>query len=118
TGRRRKLAGLGSPSCGTCRGVHRTHPGDRAMNATTFALGRELQRASTMPLARLFRAYLTEAKYESIRALRAPAFAIPFLLLPIVLYVLIGVFLIGSMSNGDSKIAVTMFVNFATFGVM
>jgi ABC-2 type transport system permease protein len=69
-------------------------------------------------MARLFRAYLTEAKYESIRALRAPAFAMPFLLLPIVLYVLIGVFLIGSMSNGDAKIAVTMFVNFATFGVM
>jgi ABC-2 type transport system permease protein len=71
-----------------------------------------------MPAGRLFRAYLTEAKYESIRALRAPAFAIPFLLLPIVLYVLIGVFLIGSMSNGDTKMAVTMFVNFATFGVM
>jgi ABC-2 type transport system permease protein len=88
------------------------------MNATTFMLGRELPRTSAMPMARLFRAYLTEAKYESIRALRAPAFAIPFLLLPIVLYVLIGVFLIGSMSNGDAKIAVTMFVNFATFGVM
>ena len=88
------------------------------MNATTFALSRELPRTSAMPIARLFRAYLTEAKYESIRALRAPAFAIPFLLLPIVLYVLIGVFLIGSMSHGDSKIAVTMFVNFATFGVV
>ena len=88
------------------------------MNASTFTLGRELPRTSAMPIARLFRAYLTEAKYESIRALRAPAFAIPFLLLPIVLYVLIGVFLIGSMSHGDTKIAVTMFVNFATFGVM
>jgi ABC-2 type transport system permease protein len=88
------------------------------MNASTFALTRELPGVSAMPAGRLFRAYLTEAKYESIRALRAPAFAIPFLLLPIVLYVLIGVFLIGSMSNGDSKIAVTMFVNFATFGVM
>ena len=88
------------------------------MNASTFALSRELPRISAMPTGRLFRAYLTEAKYESIRALRAPAFAIPFLLLPIVLYVLIGVFLIGSMSNGDTKIAVTMFVNFATFGVM
>ena len=88
------------------------------MNASTFALSRELPRVSAMPTGRLFGAYLTEAKYESIRALRAPAFAIPFLLLPIVLYVLIGVFLIGSMSNGDTKIAVTMFVNFATFGVM
>jgi len=88
------------------------------MNATTFTLGRELPRTSAMPITRLFRAYLTEAKYESIRALRAPAFAIPFLLLPIVIYVFIGVFLIGSMSHGDPRIAVTMFVNFATFGVM
>lgn len=88
------------------------------MNANTFALSRELPRISAMPSGRLLRAYLTEAKYESIRALRAPAFAIPFLLLPIVIYVLIGVFLIGSMSHGDPKIAVTMFVNFATFGVM
>lgn len=88
------------------------------MNANTFALSRELPRISAMPSGRLFRAYLTEAKYESIRALRAPAFAIPFLLLPIVIYVLIGVFLIGSMSHGDPRIAVTMFVNFATFGVM
>jgi len=88
------------------------------MNATTFALSRELPRTFAMPIGRLFRAYLTEAKYESIRALRAPAFAIPFLLLPIVIYVLIGVFLIGSMSNGNTKVAVTMFVNFATFGVM
>ena len=88
------------------------------MNATTFELSRELPRTSAMPIGRLFRAYLTEAKYESIRALRAPAFAIPFLLLPIVIYVLIGVFLIGSMSNGNTKVAVTMFVNFATFGVM
>ena len=88
------------------------------MNATSFALSRELPRTLAMPIGRLFRAYLTEAKYESIRALRAPAFAIPFLLLPIVIYVLIGVFLIGSMSNGNTKVAVTMFVNFATFGVM
>ena len=88
------------------------------MNATSFALSRELPRTLAMPIGRLFRAYLTEAKYESIRALRAPAFAIPFLLLPIVIYVLIGVFLIGSMSNGNTRIAVTMFVNFATFGVM
>jgi ABC-2 type transport system permease protein len=88
------------------------------MNATTFALSRELPRTLAMPIGRLFRAYLTEAKYESIRALRAPAFAIPFLLLPIVIYVLIGVFLVGSMSNGNTKVAVTMFVNFATFGVM
>jgi ABC-2 type transport system permease protein len=57
-------------------------------------------------------------KYECLRALRAPAFAIPFLLLPIVLYVLFGVFLAGSMSKGDLTVAKLMFANWAVFGVM
>jgi ABC-2 type transport system permease protein len=59
-----------------------------------------------------------EAKYETLRALRSPAFAIPFLLLPVMLYVLIGVLLVGSMTHGDRNVANTMFVNWAVFGVM
>jgi ABC-2 type transport system permease protein len=50
--------------------------------------------------------------------LRSPAFAIPFLLLPIVLYVLFGVLLAGSMSKGDPTLAKMMFVNWSVFGVM
>ena len=88
------------------------------MSAASLAVGREFSRSSAMPAGRLWKTYWTEAKYESIRALRAPAFAIPFLSMPIVLYVLIGIFLVGSMSHGDSKIAGTMFVNWAVFGVM
>jgi ABC-2 type transport system permease protein len=71
-----------------------------------------------MSSSRLRHAYLTETKYECLRALRAPAFAIPFLLLPIVLYVLFGVFLAGSMSKGDLTVAKIMFVNWSVFGVM
>jgi ABC-2 type transport system permease protein len=59
-----------------------------------------------------------EARYETLRALRSPAFAIPFLLLPFALYVFIGVLLVGSMSHGDPNVANTMFVNWAVFGVM
>ena len=33
-------------------------------------------------------------------------------------YVLVGIFLVGSMSHGDPRIVPTMFVNWATFGVM
>jgi ABC-2 type transport system permease protein len=73
---------------------------------------------TTMPSARILRAYVTEAKYESLRALRAPAFAIPFLLLPIALYVMFGVLLAGSMSHGDLNVARIMFVNWSVFGVM
>lgn len=88
------------------------------MNATVVSFERNAIHDAAMPSGRLWRAYWKEAKYETLRALRAPAFAIPFLLLPLVLYVLIGVFLVGSMSHGDQRVAATMFVNWAVFGVM
>ena len=88
------------------------------MSAATFTLDTSLPRSAEMSRAKLRRAYLTETKYECLRALRAPAFAIPFLLLPIVLYVLFGVLLAGSMSHGDATIAKIMFVNWSVFGVM
>ena len=74
--------------------------------------------AGSMPRAKLFRTYLTEAKYESLRALRSPAFAIPFLTLPAALYLLFGVLLAGNMSHGDHTISKIMFVNFSVFGIM
>ena len=72
----------------------------------------------SMPGARMFRTYLMEAKYESLRALRSPAFAIPFLTLPAALYFLFGVLLAGNMSHGDPTISKIMFVNFSVFGIM
>jgi ABC-2 type transport system permease protein len=86
------------------------------MNATTLSVN--LPTSATMPGRRLLQAYRAEAKYECIRALRAPAFAIPFLLLPIALYVLFGILLAGSMSHGDPTLATIMFVNWSVFGVM
>lgn len=88
------------------------------MSATTFPIENNLTHNPTMSSSRLRRAYLTEMKYECLRALRAPAFSIPFLLLPIALYVLFGILLAGSMSKGDATIAKIMFANWAVFGVM
>jgi len=88
------------------------------MNATSSAIAMESTRAAAMPSGRVWRAYFTEAKYETIRALRSPAFAIPFLAMPLALYVLIGVFLVSAMSHGDARIAPTMFVNWSIFGIM
>jgi ABC-2 type transport system permease protein len=80
--------------------------------------GQQLSNDVRMPAWQVWRAYWTEAKYEMLRACRAPAFAIPFFAMPIVFYVLVGIFLVGSMSKGDPHIIPTMFVNWATFGVM
>jgi ABC-2 type transport system permease protein len=88
------------------------------MSATSFAIENNLTRSTAMSSSRVRQAYLTEVKFECLRALRAPAFAIPFLLLPIVLYVLFGVLLAGSMSKGDLTVAKIMFANWAVFGVM
>src|ERR1700730_6763241 len=87
------------------------------MNATTLS-SVELPTSATLSNQRLLQAYFAEAKYECVRALRAPAFAIPFLLLPIALYVLFGILLAGSMSHGDPTFAKIMFVNWSVFGVM
>lgn len=72
----------------------------------------------TMSTRRLLRAYLTEAKYECIRMLRSPAFAGPFLGLPVLLYLLFGVLLFGDALSKDPKAALFLFMGFATFGVM
>ena len=88
------------------------------MSVTSLAVENDRPHSMVMSNARLRNAYLTEAMYECLRALRAPAFAIPFLLLPLALYVLFGVLLAGSMSHGDSTVARIMFVNWAIFGVM
>jgi ABC-2 type transport system permease protein len=52
--------------------------------------------APLMPLRRLLRAYLNETRSQFIQALRAPAFAFPFLLLPVPLYLFFGVVMAGS----------------------
>ena len=88
------------------------------MTAATVVFDQELSGEIVMSSRRRWRAYWTEAKYEIVRASRAPAFAIPFFSMPIVFYVLAGIFLAGSMSHGDPRIVPTMFVNWATFGVM
>jgi hypothetical protein len=44
-----------------------------------------------MPIGRVLRVYFTDAKFEALRMLRAPAFAIPFLVIPAPIYLLFGV---------------------------
>jgi len=88
------------------------------MTTATLVSHNQVSTQTTTSSSPLWRAYWTEAKYEFVRACRAPAFAIPFFSMPIVFYVLVGIFLAGSMSHGDPRIVSTMFVTWATFGVM
>jgi len=54
-----------------------------------------------LPIARMLRAYLIEAKYETLSALRTPAFAIPFIAIPVAIYLLFGVLISGN-AGGDN----------------
>lgn len=60
--------------------------------------------------------YFAEARYEFIRAIRVPGFAIPFLVLPVVLYLFFAVLLFGPIR--DHNVALSMFTGFTVFGVM
>ncbi len=89
------------------------------MNATALEIpGSRAATNRAMPASRVLNAYLTEAKYETVRMLRTPAFGIPFLCLPVALFLLFAVLLFGAALRADHKSAVFTFAAFDVFGVM
>jgi ABC-2 type transport system permease protein len=89
------------------------------MNATAIEIpGSRAATNRAMPIGRVLNAYFTEAKYETVRMLRTPAFGIPFLSLPVALYLLFAVLLFGPALRADHKSAVFTFAAFDVFGVM
>jgi len=71
--------------------------------------------APTMGFRRLIGAYLSDARFESLRLLRTPAFSIPILAMPILFYTFFGVLLNNKVSPA---IANQMFVGWTVYGVM
>ena len=64
------------------------------------------------------RCYLLEAKYEFLRQLRTPAFALPALTFPVLFYLLFGVVL-TMPGPGDAGLrAATLLVSYGVFGIM
>lgn len=83
------------------------------MNSTTaFARDRE-----PLPLGRLVRAYFLEAKFETLAALRTTGFALPFLVVPVAIYWIFGVVIVGD-GNGDDDAREFADYLFAGFGVL
>jgi ABC-2 type transport system permease protein len=71
-----------------------------------------------MTTRRVLHAYVTEARYESLRMLRAPSFAVPFLLIPVMVYLFMGVLIFGSALQHDPKAAMGVFAGLTVFGMM
>ena len=88
------------------------------MSAITFGASSGVARGTAMSNGRMLRAYLTEARYETIRMLRTPAFAFPFLILPVALYLLFAVVLFADGLRADPKAAMGLFLGLCVFGMM
>lgn len=84
------------------------------MNASAFASPAESKR---MTRSSLLHAYAKELKYECLRLLRSPAFAIPTLIFPAMFYVLIG-FVFGAFKAPDPNAQAYLFLGLATMGAM
>ena len=73
-----------------------------------------------VPMGRMLRAYVMEAKYETIRMLRAPAFAGPFLVIPIAMYLFFGT--MGGPEPGTRGASMPpgpfLFTGFLVMGIM
>lgn len=77
---------------------------------TEFALPR-------MSFGRLVAAYASDARHESLRLLRTPAFSIPILAMPILFYIFFGVLITGARGT-PPDMANLMFVGWTVYGVM
>lgn len=76
--------------------------------------------AGSMELERIFKAYVEAARCEFMQMLRAPAFAFPFLVLPVALYLLFGVVMASGSEDiaANPQIATYLISGFMAFGVM
>ncbi len=68
-----------------------------------------------MPSGRLWAAYFREMRFEFLKMLRTPAFAVPTLFFPVMFYLLFGVLLARVMGPGAP---LDTFVRFGVFGAM
>lgn len=71
-----------------------------------------------MTLARIGGAYLAEAKYESLRMLRAPAFSGPFLVIPVALYSFFVSLTAPGSGEANANTPAYLFTGFSVFAVM
>jgi len=66
---------------------------------------------------RTLRIHLLEIKYEFLKALRMPQYALPTLLFPVVFYIFFGV-MFGGRTGAPAKMAEYLIASYGTFGVI
>ena len=88
------------------------------MTAVTMPAPIQSPPVNPMPMRRVLGAYLNEVKYESLRMLRSPGFSIPFLVLPVPVYLFFGVMLAAPAVAKNPAVANYLFSGFSVFAVM
>ena len=73
---------------------------------------------AVMPMRRVLGAYRAEARYEIVRMMRAPMFAVPFLGIPIALYLFFGVVINTGGSDAPENLPFLLLTAFSVMGVM
>jgi ABC-2 type transport system permease protein len=64
------------------------------------------------------RAYVLEARYEFLKQVRMPAYAIPSIAFPVMFYLLFGVMFGGGRPAGGTTVATYMLATYGAFGVI
>ncbi len=72
--------------------------------------------ANTMSGSRVLAAYLGDIRFELVKMIRTPAFAVPTLLFPVLFFLLFGV-LLGS-ARGNSQMSLLAFAGLGVFGAI
>ena len=88
------------------------------MNAMSLPSLVEAPCGAQMPIRRILRSYVNEVRYESLRMFRSPGFSIPFLLLPVPVYLFFGVMLAAPAVAQNPGVANYLFSGFSVFAVM
>lgn len=74
--------------------------------------------AGEMTFWRVLRAYVCEAQHETRRMFRTPVFTLVFLCLPVLLYLLFGLVIVGQNPNAAAGSTEFLFVGFVVVGIM
>jgi ABC-2 type transport system permease protein len=72
----------------------------------------------SMSLGRTLHAYLIEAKYAFISILRIPILPITMMALPVLLYMLLAVTVVGQLAGDNPNVAVSFFSGFLIFAII
>ena len=64
------------------------------------------------------RSYVLEAKYEFLKQIRMPAYAIPAVTFPVMFYLLFGILFGGGRPAGAVSVATYLLATYGTFGVI